>query len=1236
MVNVVFQRERSGAWLQRLQLTDQLLEEAAAANEGGRKRKNPKKSAAESSGRGMQAGKRPRAAPALEGGAPGIAGQATLFISGVLDGACRVLLPAGQDPEGPLLGRLYLTAWDHNRAKPKPLGKPCKEKALLQECWWDSQGRLNCTCHRGRLALDAPCVHKLVLASPCTDFIASSGLPTAKDLSSGAHVVEQLGEDPSGAFYAVRNSPKGVSPEHRMLHRTTAGAWYCEGKLSGCPAQECSHITAAKAALAAGRVQHSEGILLGPDALSTAAHWIEDWEGELPLLGEPGEQRVRGAGCAIERGATGEEAGLLGLIAGQKQGAAECLGINCFCLEHLVLFGEARPASEAGDLDGALETSSTSVEPWKRAPRGSKYWAEHRGELRSAAPRSAAGEPAEDARGEDAIQGWVPACHSCKLSETRQGGCRHAEAGRVQVPVMLLGTEALQITKPKLGKLADALVHHDPWISSLKGGLVRVSKLRDCHFRELSQMGMLRAACPIQPPPCGGKWVEHVKAAVIHASTWSERVLTTIYCCQCTSKAHTVHFCGEHLGLYCWTAGTILVQESLQLILKGMQRSGSAFSAELARDQEAFARSPESVVLSDESWRRASLDFFKLVGRQILECCSICGVHPEVLLADGIVGVANSDGGKRPGGLGNTSLDCRRTFVHPSQHSSGEALEKQSISGRDYCAASLEGGGMKRRLVLQPELRDLLARLSQHRPTSERLGQRLSEAEYPLLKAALAREDVKEVVRFSQVEGEPGRLPILARRRLLDEQVQMVREKNLAVLRLLWGIEADLEARGGSPRIWEHSPGEWGELLYDLGAHDADCGIIGTSGGLSVVRRLLLGYAATAASGPAVRRTPRGGAGRLRRRLLPGLLAPALHHLYILTALARGCTGFGDEHRDGWVIAALRPLNHAVELLRIQAERGALDGQETRLLADARGLADRLLPGVEALRPSPAQWAAMSGVERELLWERLGRDEEGHQMHPLPPGHGFRAELDALGHYALPGWEQKRGLPHYVTFEHANGKSRTGEEFKCNSGQTETEWDAANVPGLTRGGGKGKKAKRPHKSRGAMVVCCPHRVIYGFHVMLRGESPRDVFTVLFTRLNREHLPKFVVYDNACALRNYCMRREPAFFAEITFVVDRFHYAKAGAEVHKCGPSNATDFYDLLRWVNTSAVESVNSFLKRFRTLGWYSGLESFMIFLSILLSGYNVDLRRVDDAKLRVTVPAGQWSEIVRRLLLGG
>jgi hypothetical protein len=99
---------------------------------------------------------------------------------------------------------------------------------------------------------------------------------------------------------------------------------------------------------------------------------------------------------------------------------------------------------------------------------------------------------------------------------------------------------------------------------------------------------------------------------------------------------------------------------------------------------------------------------------------------------------------------------------------------------------------------------------------------------------------------------------------------------------------------------------------------------------------------------------------------------------------------------------------------------------------------------------------------------------------------------------------------------------------------------------------------------------------------------------------------------------------------------RFHYAKAGAEVHKCGPSNSADSYDSLRWVNTSAVESVNSFLKGFRSLGWYSGLDNFMVILPLLFDAYNANLRRVDDAKLFVAIAAGLWTTAIRGILLRG
>jgi hypothetical protein len=115
----------------------------------------------------------------------------------------------------------------------------------------------------------------------------------------------------------------------------------------------------------------------------------------------------------------------------------------------------------------------------------------------------------------------------------------------------------------------------------------------------------------------------------VHASTWSQAVRTRMYSCKCPRK-HTIHYDGEHLGLYVWSRQTILVQESLQLLIKQMQRGQSGFGALLEGQQEAFRRAPESAVLSEETWRKASLDLFRLVGRQILKCCSICGPHPEV------------------------------------------------------------------------------------------------------------------------------------------------------------------------------------------------------------------------------------------------------------------------------------------------------------------------------------------------------------------------------------------------------------------------------------------------------------------------------------------------------------------------------------------------------------------------------------------------------------------------------
>jgi hypothetical protein len=123
-----------------------------------------------------------------------------------------------------------------------------------------------------------------------------------------------------------------------------------------------------------------------------------------------------------------------------------------------------------------------------------------------------------------------------------------------------------------------------------------------------------------------------------------------MYCCACPEK-HTVHFNGEALGLYVWTRSVIVTQAACQLLLRCEQGTRSACNA-LIKAKNAVRQfySPSAKPLSSETWRRASLGFFKLCGRSILECCSICGPHPEVLLCDGIAGLCRrraTEGGAR-------------------------------------------------------------------------------------------------------------------------------------------------------------------------------------------------------------------------------------------------------------------------------------------------------------------------------------------------------------------------------------------------------------------------------------------------------------------------------------------------------------------------------------------------------------------------------------------------------------
>lgn len=137
-------------------------------------------------------------------------------------------------------------------------------------------------------------------------------------------------------------------------------------------------------------------------------------------------------------------------------------------------------------------------------------------------------------------------------------------------------------------------------------------------------------------------------------------------------------------------------------------------------------------------------------------------------------------------------------------------------------------------------------------------------------------------------------------------------------------------------------------------------------------------------------------------------------------------------------------------------------------------------------------------------------------------------------------------------------------------------------------------------SPGLFILLCSHGVCYGYSIMKTAESPNIAFTVLRTRFKKA--PERVIYDNACHLLSYCLNRDPAFFKDTQFLVDRFHWRNhTGCSVGH----NASD-YGHMQNVNTQAAEQCNAHLKKLRPLLAYMKQDNFMSHVTFTLWFYNL------------------------------
>ena len=144
---------------------------------------------------------------------------------------------------------------------------------------------------------------------------------------------------------------------------------------------------------------------------------------------------------------------------------------------------------------------------------------------------------------------------------------------------------------------------------------------------------------------------------------------------------------------------------------------------------------------------------------------------------------------------------------------------------------------------------------------------------------------------------------------------------------------------------------------------------------------------------------------------------------------------------------------------------------------------------------------------------------------------------------------------------------------------------------------KKPSARGRHKTLvpGLFVLNCPHGVCYGFQVMENHESPDIAFTLLRTRFANP--PPLIVYDNACKLHHYVLNRDPVFFWDTRFVVDRLHWRNHSG----CSGAYNISSYPQYDRLNSQVAEQHNSALKRLSSMVCYMDLHNFILVLKIFM-----------------------------------
>ena len=147
-----------------------------------------------------------------------------------------------------------------------------------------------------------------------------------------------------------------------------------------------------------------------------------------------------------------------------------------------------------------------------------------------------------------------------------------------------------------------------------------------------------------------------------------------------------------------------------------------------------------------------------------------------------------------------------------------------------------------------------------------------------------------------------------------------------------------------------------------------------------------------------------------------------------------------------------------------------------------------------------------------------------------------------------------------------------------------------------------------------LLTCgCTQKTIYGFSMMLSGESPAMLFDLVMTRFEHNYNPH-IIYDASCIAKEFGYNRELRRFMQLSITSDRFHEVN-----HKsCSNSFKTSEYNQLEKINSEACEQTNSSLRRVTSSTTFMSPTMYMMSLTLFMADINISANKFKKKYFKV------------------